>query len=77
MDLLYLVGVLRDGAAVNGAALDKIHFNISTAVQILCHSHVIARIGDRFNAPLVEDYYSALNMLFAHSAAVRPRLIYA
>lgn len=76
MDLLNLVGVLRDGAAVNGAALDKIHFNISTAVHILCHSHVIARIGDRFNAPLVEEYFSALSMLFAHSAAVRPFRIF-
>lgn len=71
VDLLNLVGVLRDGAAVNGAALDLIHFNISTAVQIICHSHVISRIGERFHAPLLEDYLSALNMLFAHSAAVR------
>lgn len=67
-----LVGAVRDGAAVNGAALHSVKdIMYPDVLDIVCASHTLDNVGKRFQTETLDDFAQAWIALFARSPAAR------
>ena len=51
-----VIGMMRDGASVNGAAIRFIKVVYPYLVDISCYSHALNRVGDHFEAPHLAEF---------------------
>ena len=66
------VAAIRDGAAVNGAALRSVkEIMFPRVFDILCASHSLDNVGRHFNTPLLDNFGQWWVGLFARSPAAR------
>ena len=69
-----LLATMRDGAAVNGAAVRLLKASIYTECQdIICFSHTFDNTGKKFDTPDLDDFFHLWSSLFLHSCAARLR----
>ena len=68
-----LLGVMRDGAAVNGAALHHLEFAYPAFISVTCFAHTIDNVGRHFNLLHLDGFSEQWIRLFAHSAASKLR----
>ena len=67
-----LLATMRDGAAVNGAAVRLLKASIYTECQdIICFSHTIDNAGKKFDTPDLDDFFQLWSSLFSHSCAAK------
>lgn len=67
-----LVAFVRDGAAVNGVAVDQVkNLFFPRAMDVLCASHALDNVGRRFATPVLAEFATWWVSLFAKSPAAR------
>ena len=66
-----LIGGMRDGAAVNGAALRQLKFFFPNLMDIVCFSHTIDNVGGHFEFRILDSFTQHWIGLFAHSYNAR------
>ena len=67
-----MLGVVRDGASVNGAAVKILRDALYTHLtNIICIPHSLDLIGRHFDTDLLESFCQSWVALFAHSPASR------
>ena len=66
-----VLSAMKDGAAVNEAALNQVMFYIPNIFSITCFSHVIDNAGKKFQFRILDTFFSHWHGMFAHSPAVR------
>ena len=58
---------MRDGAAVNGAAIKQLLFFYANIMDVICFSHTINNVGCHFVFRVLDTFYRHWVNLFAHS----------
>ena len=66
-----VIGMMRDGASVNGAAIRFIKVVYPYLVDISCYSHALNRVGDHFEAPHLAEFTTLWMSLFSHSSQTK------
>ena len=66
-----LIGGMRDGAAVNGAALRQLKFFFPNLMDSVCFSHTIDNVGGHFEFRILDSFTQHWIGLFAHSYNAR------
>lgn len=66
-----IIGRIRDGALVNGAALRQLKFFYSNLFDIVCFSHTIDTVGNHFEFRILDSFTQYWVSLFAHSFNAR------
>lgn len=66
-----LLTAMKDGAAVNHAALEQVKFFFPQLLDITCFSHTIDNIGKHFEFRVLDRFSQLWVSMFSHSAAVR------
>lgn len=66
-----LVAAMRDGAAVNTAALRDVKVLYSDILSVVCFCHTIDRAGRLFDTPTLDLFVQWWTSLFAHSVAAK------
>ena len=56
-----VIGAMRDGASVNGAALRQLSFFYSELLDIVCFSHTIDNVGNHFEFQVLDLFFSLLD----------------
>ena len=62
---------MKDGAAVNHAALEQVTFFFPELLDITCFSHTINNVGKHFEFRVLDQFSQLWVSIFSHSAAVR------
>ena len=65
-----LLAVMKDGAAVNHAALEQVKFFFPQLLDITCFSHTIDNVGKHFEFRVLDRFSQLWVSMFSHSAAV-------
>ena len=65
-----LLAVMKDGAAVNHAALEQVKFFFPQLLDIMCFSHTIDNVGKHFEFRVLDRFSQLWVSMFSHSAAV-------
>ena len=66
-----VIAASRDGAAVNGAALRYMTVFYPSVFDVICFSHSLDNVGERFNTPTLAEFTQWWIALFARSPAAR------
>ena len=66
-----LLAAMKDGAAVNHAALEQVKFFFPQLLDITCFSHTIDNLGKHFEFRVLDRFSQLWVSMFSHSAAVR------
>ena len=66
-----LLAAMKDGAAVNHAALEQVKFFFPQLLDITCFSHTIDNVGKHFEFRVLHRFSQLWVSMFSHSAAVR------
>ena len=66
-----IIGGIRDGASVNGAALRQRKFFYSNLFDVVCFSHAIDNVGNHFEFRILDSFTQYWVSLFAHSFHAR------
>lgn len=66
-----LLAAMKDGAAVNHAALEQVKFFFPQLLDITCFSHTIKNVGKHFKFRVLDRFSQLWVSMFSHSAAVR------
>jgi len=59
---------MHDRASVNGAAMRTIKVVFPLLVDIGCYSHTIDLVGEKFDVPVLDEFFHLWISLFAHSS---------
>ena len=62
-----VVAIMHDCASANNAAMRTLKVLYPAVLGIGCFSHTLNRVGEKFNAPLVNDFTTYWVSLFSHS----------
>ena len=62
-----IIGRIRDGASVNGVALQQLKFFYSNLFDVVCFSHTIENVGNHFELRILDSFTQYWVSLFAHS----------
>ena len=62
-----VLAAMRDGAAVNGAAIRQLLFFYPNILDVVCFSHTIDNVGCRFEFRVLNFFFRHWVSLFAHS----------
>ena len=60
-----IIGGIRDGASVNGAALRQLKFFYSNLFDVVCFSHTIDNVGNHFEFRILDSFTQYWVSLFA------------
>ena len=63
----FILAAMRDGASVNGVAMDVVKIVYPKIMDVRCFSHTLDLVGDKFKTPLLASFCSYWISLFAHS----------
>ena len=66
-----VIGAMRDGASVNGAALRQLSFFYSELLDIVCFSHTIDNVGNHFEFQVLDLFFRYWIGMFSHSYNTR------
>lgn len=66
-----VVAMMRDGVAVNGAAVRHLGVFMPNAMNIVCFSHTIDNVGKRFNTPTLDAFGQHWIRLFSTSCRAK------
>lgn len=66
-----IIGGMRDGASVNGAALRQLKFFYPNLFDIVCFSHTIDNVGTHFEFGVLDSFTQYWISLFSHSYNAR------
>ncbi|KAK3744779.1 hypothetical protein QZH41_004216 [Actinostola sp. cb2023] len=66
-----LLAAMKDGAAVNRAALEQVKFYFPQLLDITCFSHTIDNVGKHFEFRVLDRFAQLWVTMFSHSAAIR------
>ena len=66
-----LLGFMRDGASVNGAAMRTLSIMYPIAIDIRCLSHTLNLVGEKFKTPNLHLFITLWVSFFSHSAKVK------
>ena len=66
-----IIGGMRDGASVNGAALRQQKFFYPNLMDIVCFSHTIDNVGDHFEFRILDSFTQYWISLFTQSYNAR------
>ena len=66
-----VLAAMRDGAAVNGAALRQLLFFYPSIMYVVCFSHTITNVGSQFQFRVLDVFFCHWVNLFAHSFNAR------
>ena len=66
-----LLAAMKDGAAVNHAALEQVKFFFPQLLDITCFSLTIDNVGKHFEFRVLDRFSQLWVSMFSHSAAVR------
>ena len=66
-----LLAAMKDGAAVNDAAIRQIQFYFPQAFSVTCFSHTIDNVGKHFEFRVQDKFIMYWNAMFSNSPAVR------
>ena len=66
-----LLACMHDRASVNGAAMRTINVVFPSLVDIGCYSHTIDLAGDKFDVPVLDEFFRLWVSLFAHSSRAK------
>ena len=66
-----VIGAMRDGASVNGAALRQLSFFYSEHLDIVCFSHTIDNVGNHFEFQVLDIFFRYWIGMFYHSYNAR------
>ena len=66
-----IIGGIRDGASVNGAALRQLRLFYSNLFDVVCFSHTIDYVGNHFEFRILDSFTQYWVSLFAHSFNAR------
>jgi len=61
------MAIMHDCASANKVAMRTLQVLYPAVLGIGCFSHTLNRVGERFNAPLVNDFTTYWMSLFSHS----------
>ena len=62
-----IIGGIRDGTSVNGAALRQLKFFYSNLFDVVCFSHPIDNVGNHFEFRILDSFIQYWVSLFTHS----------
>ena len=62
-----LIAAMRDGASVNEAALNRIHFMFPKTFNVVCFSHTLDNVGNHFVIPNLKEFGNLWIRLFSSS----------
>lgn len=65
-----IIATGRDAAPLNGAVLDGLRIHLKNSVDIGCFSHMLNRVGESFDAPILSAFMGYFAQHFGHSAPV-------
>ena len=65
-----LLAAMKDGAAVNGAALQQVKFYFPQLLDVTCFSHTIDNVGKHFEFRVLDRFAHLWISMFSHSHAV-------
>jgi len=63
----FILAAMRDGASVNGVAMDVEKIVYPKIMDARCFSHTLDLVGDKFRTPPLASFCSYLISFFAHS----------
>ena len=66
-----LLACMHDRASVNGAAMRTIKVVFPLLVDIGCYSHTIDLAGEKFDVPVLDEFFRLWISLFAHSSRAK------
>ena len=66
-----IIGGMRDGASVNGAALRQLLFFYPKLFDIVCFSHTIDNVGGHFELHILDSFARYWKSMFTHSYNAR------
>lgn len=66
-----LIGAMRDGAAVNGAALRQLKFFYAELLDVVCFSHTLDNVGSHFEFQVLDSFTRFWIGFFSHSYNAR------
>lgn len=69
----YVVAAMRDGASVNGAAMQIVKVVYPHVLDVTCFSHAIDLVGNHFEVPTLDRFITWWIQLFARSCAAKLR----
>ena len=62
-----VIAAMRDGVAVNGAAIRHLQVLLPQLLDIICFSHTLNNTGRHVNLPVLEEFGQLWVTLFSHS----------
>ena len=62
-----LLANMRGGVTSNGVAVRTLQIVYPNAMDITCFSHMLDRVGEHFNIPILQDFISLWIPMFSHS----------
>lgn len=66
-----IIGAMRDGAAVNGAALRQLKFFYADLLDVVCFSHTLDNVGSHFEFQVLDSFTRFWIGFFSHSYNAR------
>ena len=66
-----LLACMHDRASVNGAAMRTIKVVFPSLVDVGCYSHTIDLAGEKFDVPVLDEFFHLWVSLFAHSSRAK------
>lgn len=66
-----VMACMRDGVAVNGAAIRNLAVLYPNLLDVVCFSHTANNAGKHFDFPILEEFGRLWISLFSHSAAAK------
>ena len=62
-----IIGGMRDGASVNGAALRQLKFFYADLFDVVCFSHTLDNVGSHFEFQVLDSFIRFWISFFSHS----------
>ena len=66
-----LLACMHDRASINGAAMRTIKVVFPLLVDVGCYSHTIDLAGEKFDVPVLDEFFRLWVSLFAHSSRAK------
>ena len=66
-----LIGAMRDGPSVNGAAIARLRDFMPNLVDVTCFSHMSDNVGKRFETPVLDEFGQHWVRLFSSSCKAK------
>ena len=66
-----LVATMHDHAAVNNVAMQMVKILYPNVINIGCFLHTLARVGEKFHTPILDEFFKVWIGMFARSPKIK------